>query len=262
MDHAEEAMPIPVEKIQADFDRIARLSAEDPEQPGPYDPFLLAQIPAAPASVLEVGCGIGAFCRALAAAGHRVMGIDLSPEMIRVARERTSAASPVTFQCGDFFSLDFPERFDCVLSMATLHHLPLAAALTRMTGLVRPGGVLLIHDLRSDAGLGDQVRSVAALAARGWTRVRARRLYERAEVRAAWREHGREERYPTMAEVEAWRRKYLSGARSYRHLQWRYTVVWRKPIAGVRISGLAPRDSVCRPRISDSAPPYSDSAPP
>lgn len=222
-------MLISQDKIRADFDRIARLSAAERETPGPYDPFLLAQVPAVPASVLEVGCGTGTFCRALAAAGHRVTGIDLSPEMICVARGRSPAVCGVTWQCGDFFRLDFPERFDCVLSMATLHHLPLAPALARMRELVRPGGVLLIHDLRSDAGLVDRLRSVAAFAARGWTRVRTRRLSERAEVREAWREHGRGERYATLAEVERWSRQYLAGARVFRHLQWRYTVVWRRP---------------------------------
>jgi SAM-dependent methyltransferase len=152
--------------------------------------------------------------------------------MIRVARERTPAACAAIFQCGDFFSLPLAEEgFDCVLSMATLHHLSLAAAVARMARLVRPGGVLILHDLRSDAGMGDRVRSVAAVAVRGWTRVRRGRLRERPEVRAAWDEHAREERYPTMAEVETWRLEHLPGARSYRHLQWRYTVVWRKPRA-------------------------------
>jgi SAM-dependent methyltransferase len=217
-----------VEKVRADFDRIARLAAERPDQPGPYDAFLLDQVPAAPSTVLEVGCGTGAFCRALAAAGHTVAGIDLSPEMIRVARERTPADCRASFSCGDFLIQDFAgERFDCVLSMATLHHLPLAPALTRMEELLRPGGTLVIHDLRSDAGLGDRVRSLAAVAARLWSRARTGRLREPAAVRAAWREHGREERYPTLEEVEAWSRRHLPGARRYRHLQWRYTVVWR-----------------------------------
>jgi ubiquinone/menaquinone biosynthesis C-methylase UbiE len=66
-------MPVPIEKTRDDFDRIARLAAEEPEHPGPYDAFLLAQVPAAPSSVLEVGCGTGAFCRALANAGHPVL---------------------------------------------------------------------------------------------------------------------------------------------------------------------------------------------
>jgi len=34
------------DKIQADFDRIARLVAEEPERPKRYERFLLAQVPA------------------------------------------------------------------------------------------------------------------------------------------------------------------------------------------------------------------------
>jgi SAM-dependent methyltransferase len=219
-----------LEKTRDDFDRIARLAAEAPERRGPYDAFLLGQLPAPPARLLEVGCGTGALCRAAAAAGHTVTGIDLSPEMVRVARQRTADSCPVTFRCGDFFSLTLPEEgFDCVLSAATLHHLPLDAAVTRMADLTRPGGVLVIHDLRSDEGIWDRARSLGGVAARAWTRLRAGWIRERAELRAAWREHGHTERYPTLKEVDAWRRKHLPGARGYRHLQWRYTVVWRKP---------------------------------
>ena len=208
-----------LDKTRNDFDRIARLVAEAPERPGPYDAFLLGQLPAPPARLLEVGCGTGALSRAAAAAGYTVTGIDLSPEMIRVARRRTAESSPVTFLCGDFLSLALAgEGFDCVMSMATLHHLPLEEAVTRMVRLTRPGGLLVIHDLRSDEGIWDRMRSLGGVAARVWTR-----------LRAAWREHGHAERYPTLKEVEAWSRKHLPGARAHRHLQWRYTVVWRKP---------------------------------
>ncbi len=42
----------------------------------------------------------------------------------------------------------FPEeRFDCVASITTLHHLPLAPTLRKMGGALRPGGTLLVLDL-------------------------------------------------------------------------------------------------------------------
>jgi len=87
----------------------------------------------------------------------------------------------------------------------------------------------VVHDIRSDAGFRDWMWSGLGVVGRVWARVRAGRLVERAAVRAAWQEHGREERYLTMAEAEAWGRAPLPGARAVRHLQWRYTVVWQKP---------------------------------
>jgi 2-polyprenyl-3-methyl-5-hydroxy-6-metoxy-1,4-benzoquinol methylase len=221
-----------VDKVREDFDRIARLTAGDPEPLALYDRYLLREIPRSLHRVLEVGCGTGGFSRALADRGHRVTAVDLSPEMVRVARQRTSAAQDVTYLCGDLFgdSLD-AQTYECVVTIATLHHLPLDAAVQRLSRMVEPGGTLLVHDIRSDAGIADGLRLPLAVGARVWTRVRAGRLRERAAVRAAWDEHGREERYLTMAEVAVWCRAYLPGARIIRHLQWRYTVVWRKPTA-------------------------------
>ncbi|HSE37011.1 MAG TPA: class I SAM-dependent methyltransferase [Blastocatellia bacterium] len=219
-----------VDKIRNDFDRIARLTAQDAIHPSPYRTFLLEQIPRSLPRVLEVGCGTGGFSRALAERGHQVTSIDLSPEMIRVAGEQASPSQCVSFICGDFMRDSFGnEAFDCVVSIATLHHLDLEAAVRRMAGLVGPGGLLVVHDLRSDAGMWDRVRSVFGVAARAWAAmVGGGQLWERAEVRAAWAAHGLGERYLTMREVECWAQALLPGSRCVRHLQWRYTVVWRR----------------------------------
>lgn len=222
-----------LDKIRADFDRLARLTAEDADQPGYYDTFLLRQIPPTLRRALEVGCGAGGFCRRLADRGHQVTGIDLSPEMLHVARQRTRPSQAVTYVCGDFFNspLNGP-LYDCVISIATLHHFQLKPAVERLASWVRPGGLLVIHDLTSDVGVGDRMWSSLAVVARGWARVRRGRLRERPAVRAAWDEHGRDEQYMTMTEVAAWSRALLPGSAVYRHLQWRYTVVWRKPDSG------------------------------
>lgn len=221
-------MSVSVDKLREDFDRIARLTAHD-VHPSPYDALLLEQIPSSLVRVLEVGCGTGAFSRALANRGHQVTGIDLSPEMIRVARERDLPSHHVTFLCGDFMRDSLgDETYDCVVSIATLHHMNLEPAVKRMADRVGPGGLLLVHDLRSDAGLWDRLRSGLAVAARAWSRVRAGQLWERAEIRAAWAEHGRGEQYLTMGGVEACVQALLPGSRALRRLQWRYTVVWRR----------------------------------
>ena len=221
-------MSVSTDKIREDFDRLARLTADD-VHPSPYDAFLLEQIPRSLRRVLEVGCGTGGFSRALANRGHQVTGIDLSPEMIRVARQRAGPNQDVTLVCCDFLAHGSgDEPYDCVVSIATLHHLELEVAVRRMARLVRPGGLMVIHDIRSDAGPKDWLWTGLAVAAREWLRVRAGQLWDRAKVREAWAEHGRGERYPTMREVETWSQALLPGAKCIRHLQWRYTVVWQK----------------------------------
>ncbi len=232
------------EKVRADFDRIARLDVDESAHLSIYDDFVLGRIQAStkllvrPVRILEIGCGTGGLTRALATRcglGASILGVDLSPEMIRVARERTTGGS-IRYECGDFFELELPRGedggFDVVLSVATLHHLPLVPALRRMVDLLAPGGLLLVHDLRANEGIVDRAMLPFAVLARAITRLRAGRLLSNARLRAAWSDHARGERYLTRREVVALSKEQLPGAVVTSHLQWRYTLEWigRRPM--------------------------------
>ncbi len=221
-------MHAPLETVRADFDRIARLMADEPERAERYESFVLAQIPAHCDRVLEIGCGAGRLSRLITARGTPVVGIDASSEMIRLARERSSGAVRLELVCGDFMVHPFePASFDAVVSVATMHHLDTASALARMKSLVTPGGVLVIHDLRALGDLGDWIRSGLAAIGNGdavwWI---GSGLRQRRAVRHAWHDHGSRDRYLTMAEVQVLCETTLPGAKFYRHPLWRYTVVW------------------------------------
>jgi ubiquinone/menaquinone biosynthesis C-methylase UbiE len=105
-------------------------------------------------SMLDIGCGPGHIpllvCECLPEA--RVVGIDLSENMLRHARRRL-AASPfgerIDYRLGNATALDFPDAaFDSVFSNTILHHLPDPESLLREAArLLRPGGTLLIRDL-------------------------------------------------------------------------------------------------------------------
>lgn len=66
--------------------------------------------------LLDLGCGIGRHAGALASAGFRVTGVDLSPAMLTVARERHPACR---FVEGDFRSIRLGEAFDVAMIMWT-----------------------------------------------------------------------------------------------------------------------------------------------
>src|SRR3989442_7937368 len=139
--------------IQTDFDRIALLSAEDGwTKNNHYPNFLLRHVPAKCESALEIGCGTGAFSRRLAQHAQKVLALDLSPEMIRIARQCSTQFSNIEFQVADVIVWNFPgETFDCIASLATLHHLPLRETLLRMRDSLKIGGGLLVLDLFESA---------------------------------------------------------------------------------------------------------------
>ena len=118
-----------------------------------YSGQLLRHVPASCAHALEIGCGFGALARLAALRARRVTAIDLSAEMIKVARVRSAGSPNLEFVLGDFLRAGLPvESYDCILTMATLHHLPQDEALMRIKSLLRPGGVLILHDLLAAGG--------------------------------------------------------------------------------------------------------------
>ncbi|MFN2498943.1 MAG: trans-aconitate 2-methyltransferase [Pyrinomonadaceae bacterium] len=216
--------------IQTDFDRIALASPDGELHNQHYHNFLLKHLPLHCDEVLEIGCGTGAFTRALAARSNHVLGVDLSPEMVRLAREKSSHISNVEFQVADIREWEVePEQFDCIASIATLHHLPFRQVLVKMRAALKPGGVLLVLDLFEPHGVLDWLLNFPALSASTALRLlHHRRLRPRPEVRAAWAAHAAHDLYPTMKEVRSICADLLPGAQVKQHLLWRYSIVWQK----------------------------------
>jgi SAM-dependent methyltransferase len=150
--------------------------------------------------------------------------------MIRLAQQQSANYPNIEYMLGDAMRLSLPvERYDCIVSLATLHHLQLEQALLKIKRALKTDGVLIIHDLVADEGFIDGVSSALAYpisaARRFW---KTGRLRAPREVRDAWAEHGKGEVYLTLNEVGEMCRKYLPQARIQRHLMWRYTVVWHR----------------------------------
>ena len=177
-----------------------------------------------------MGCGLGRLCAEMARHDRKVTGIDVSPVMIERARAGCHSAG-VDFVEGDFLTFVFGDsRFDCIVTAAALHHMPLETSVAQMISLLKPGGRLIVHDMRRDEGLVDMLRAYVTLAHQVLVRfLRTGRLRAPLHVRAAWIRHGKDEHYLSFAEVEQIARDLLPGARVYYHSMWRYTIAWDKP---------------------------------
>ena len=219
--------------IQKDFDRIALVSTVSPDGAAHndhYHNFLLRHLPSDCHNVLEIGCGTGGFARRLAERSQHVLALDLSPEMIRIARESSTQFPNIEFQLADVRDWPFPiASFDCIATVATLHHLPFPEMLLKMKTALKPGGVLLVLDLFEPAGLSDSLLNLLALPVSTTLRlIHQGRLLPPREVRDAWAAHELHDLYPTMREVHALCGSVLPGAKITKHLLWRYSIVWQK----------------------------------
>jgi ubiquinone/menaquinone biosynthesis C-methylase UbiE len=217
-------------KIQADFDRIALLSGDSWGHNSHYHDFLLKQLPSHCADALDIGCGTGAFSRLLASRSDRVLALDLSPQMIRIAKERSKQVPNIDFQVADAMAWEFPiEQFDCVASIATLHHLPFEETLLKIKGALKINGTLIILDLFKAEGPSDFLTSALAVPAHIILRlIKTGHLREPREVREAWTEHGRSDSYLTLSQIRQVCASVLPGAKVRKHLLWRYSIIWKK----------------------------------
>jgi ubiquinone/menaquinone biosynthesis C-methylase UbiE len=217
--------------IQQDFDRIALVSTDGATRNDHHHNYLLRHLPANCQNALEIGCGTGTFSRRLAEHFKSVLAIDLSPEMIRVARERSVQFPNIEFELADVCEVPLNvASFDCIASIATLHHLPHAEMLAKMKAALKPGGVLLILDLFEPKGLADALSNLVAVPVSvGLRLLHHRRLRPRREERDAWKAHGQHDLYPTMKEVRDVCARVLPGAKIKKHLLWRSSIVWTKP---------------------------------
>jgi glycine/sarcosine N-methyltransferase len=147
-------------------------------------PFITRLLGPARRRVLDAACGTGQHTIALAKSGYDATGADISPAMIERARAGAQAAGASV----RFFTAPFRELkatvggdYDAVLCLGnSLVHVlkeeELLASLTSMVSCLRPGGLLLLHNLNYDKRMIDKPR---------WFQVNSGRLDSRETL--VWR---------------------------------------------------------------------------
>ena len=98
-------------------------------------------------TVLDVGCGTGSFALRLAPHVQAVHGLDLSSEMVRIAKDKAADVPNVTFHTGPFdasFTAIEDGQLDMLCAYSLLHLVQdRAAVLNQMYRLLKPGGIFV-----------------------------------------------------------------------------------------------------------------------
>src|SRR5262249_4999746 len=93
-------------------------------------------------SVLELGCGTGYFTRELARSGAEVVAIDVSPELLEIARANCPAPN-VQYQIENAYALSYEDAvFDSVVGSSVLRHLEIEEALRDIYRVLKPVGTI------------------------------------------------------------------------------------------------------------------------
>ena len=186
-----------------------------------YNALVDAQVPANAQQVLDVGCGDGFLAARLAGRIARVVALDIDEPVLQRAAARFPDAA-VQWMHGDVMTTDLPD-FDAVVSNAALHHIDdTRAALARLAGLVRPGGMLTVVTFVKPS-VPEGLWHVTAWIACGAVN----------QIRGKW-EHSAPIKWPppdTFAQLRAHVRAVLPGARVRRLLYGRVLISWRSTAA-------------------------------
>jgi ubiquinone/menaquinone biosynthesis C-methylase UbiE len=115
-------------------------------------------------AVLEFGCGTGSTAIAHAAYVNHIQAIDLSANMLEIARSKAADAgvSNVTFQQASIDAFEAPdESFDAILGLSILHLLTdRNAAIAKVYRMLKPGGIFV----SSTVCLGDSMKWLKPIA--------------------------------------------------------------------------------------------------
>lgn len=98
--------------------------------------------------VLDIGCGPGTISEDLLGISEKVWGIDISENMIKIARKRFNEIKPnskIHFAVGDAEKLDFPENFfDVVFCLGVLRYLDSwEKGLQEIYRVLKPKGIVV-----------------------------------------------------------------------------------------------------------------------
>jgi ubiquinone/menaquinone biosynthesis C-methylase UbiE len=97
-------------------------------------------------TVLELGCGAGYFTRELVRSGADIVAIDVSPELLEMARSACSAPN-VQYQLENAYELSYDSAvFDSVVGSSVLHHLEIEKALRDVYRVLKPAGTIFFTE--------------------------------------------------------------------------------------------------------------------
>ena len=185
--------------------------------------YLLGQLPTKIDRALDVGCGLGLFTWKLAQRAEVVDALDVDNAILEEALNQHNGSN-IYYKHADFLKIDLPEdSYDAVLSIASLHHMDLEAALKKMKLLLRPSGRLLILGLYRETNIFDYMYSVISIPLNliylNWHRRATLTSTTVAPTRPA---------KLSFNHIRSVANTLIPGFKLQRHLFWRYSLIWQK----------------------------------
>jgi SAM-dependent methyltransferase len=111
-----------------------------------YAFYLLGDV--AGKAVLDLGCGTGENLVPLIKRGAHTIGVDISPDLIRLAQRRVNDAEAESeVRVGSAYATGLPDdSIDVIFCMSLIHHLEIARVRDEMRRILKPGGHIVLKE--------------------------------------------------------------------------------------------------------------------
>lgn len=184
------------------FDREPDHGLRDPIVRQAWTEFLKVWLPPVGSTVLDIGCGTGSLSAVIASLDYRVTGIDLSPAMISLARDKAASAGlQVEFHIMDAVNPLFPgHSFDGIVCRHLLWSLPNPEqVLKNWSSLLRQGGRLILIEGYWSTGAGLHSAEIIQMLPRSFSN---RTVVDLSDKLDYWGGRVTDERYAVIADIE------------------------------------------------------------
>ncbi|WP_350344779.1 class I SAM-dependent methyltransferase [Proteinivorax tanatarense] len=119
-------------------------------------------------NVLDVGCATGSHGIELSKLGYQVKGVDISKEMIEIAKDKSVGLSNISFATQDIFALDEESCYDTIICIGnTLPHFTsleeIKDVLTKFKKMLKHGGKVIVQTVNYDRVLKQKTDSLPTI---------------------------------------------------------------------------------------------------
>lgn len=215
--------------IRQDFDVISAFPAKKWDHNKEFYKFVINNLPSNCKNTLEIGSGQGKLCKELAKYSESVIGLDLSQKMTAHAQKLNSSDN-IKYFTADYLNYDFPKNhFDCIITMAVLHHINFDSFAEKVKHDLKPNGRLIVIDLLQNNFLENAINASVSIPLGI-----AKNIYHNGFIRTPkaerdqWKKHSAADVYLTYDELIKLANKYFPGAEVRKEWFWRYSLVWTK----------------------------------
>ena len=129
---------------------------------GPLRGAVAQKIRKKQAKILDIACGTGSQSVAFARRGFSVVGVDLSPDMLRHAKRKIRPGYKLKFICADATNTRYPDStFDASCLSFGLHDMPEAVGMRILREMIRTtkrnGQILIVDYAKPNTGIGSRI---------------------------------------------------------------------------------------------------------